>query len=202
MTFFGRELKFFFDNSFQPYLLMFLPQPDLEIEWDKILDQLFSLTDSYLKGKRSFLRTSQKSKETADYVFEGITKYLEEPHKYDRTQRSIHMYLFCHIIRGIIDNDSRLLANKMTSESLFGFPEVDYFEPLADSTEYKMDASYFLNEIELRAQTNIFVKRVFDGLQIGMKRREICEHYSMSETEYDRANARLNTIILAVGKRQ
>jgi hypothetical protein len=181
---------------------MFWPQTNLAIDWDKILDQLYSLTDAYLIGKRSFLRISQKSKETEDYVFEGITKYLEEPHKYDRTQQPIHTYLFYHIIRGIIDNDSRLLANKVATEPLYGSPELDYLEPVFYGVEQKMDMDYFLNEIELRAQTNIFVKRVLDGQRIGMKRREICEHYGISETEYDRANARLSTIILAVGKKQ
>lgn len=188
-----------------------------ELEFEEIYDKVYAYTDYLIKNKKWFRKGKSdsflKGKEVHDYVMEAIEKYMRAPEKYDSSSgRSLINYLKIHIIQTLVGNDARSPENKTTADvfSILGNEEIEDPSTLIDSIlphldqyyDDEIDYSAIMTEIEHEVTADPDAEKVFLGLSVfDMKRREIIKEFDMSETEYNNAVRRLDTIKNRVAKK-
>ncbi|WP_339880799.1 hypothetical protein [uncultured Algoriphagus sp.] len=187
-----------------------------ESEFDKIYDKLYVYTDFLVKKKKWFRKGKSdsflKGKEIHDYIMDAVEKYLRFPEKYDLTSgRSLVNYLKVHIIQTLVGNDARSPENKTTSDLFAIYTDEGVDDPsafldtilpfLEEHLDDDLDYNTIMKQIEQEVNEDPNAESVFLGLSVfDMKRREIIEEFKMSESEYNNAVRRLNTIKARVAK--
>lgn len=186
-----------------------------EINWEKILPQLYAFANKVLKNKHWFRNdgsgTSIAGKGYKDYVHSAIEKYLQKPDSFNPELGTLVNYLKFSLIRGEISNDVKKHENKLTDD-VFGETrrraqsenanesEVSYLERmlpcLEASFDEKYDYSLIMDYIEQECINDPIVSDIFSGLyEHNLKRREIIAKYGMSGNDFNNGKRRLQTII-------
>jgi len=187
------------------------------IDWEEILVRLTAYALSWAKGKEGWFRgenttTFLAGKQAGDYAIAAITKYLENPNKYNPEKGSLFDYLRYGVIWSLVGNDLRSQEN-ITSDDIFARdedPDDDtdtspYSERVMpctaamfpDDIDYATIRAYIEKEIEGDEDALKILLGVYDH---GLKRREIIEEYKMTPAAYDNGMRRLNTVLARAGK--
>jgi hypothetical protein len=181
------------------------------IDWEEIILRLQAFTKSLVKRKRWFRGTKGEillaGKEMDDYVFGAIEAYLSNPQKFDSSKGSLVDYLNYNLVRSLVSRDS-VSAENATSHDVFGIADkkandddsetyldrtLPYVEALFDQ---EIDYKKVMEFVENEAKKDPIVENIFLGLNIfDLKRREIIQEFSMTESDYDNGMRRLKTIL-------
>jgi hypothetical protein len=180
-------------------------------DWEDLLPKLIAFTRKYTSDRNWFRGGDTANflagKQVEDYVYEAITRYLEDKSKYKRNKGSLTAYLKLNVIRSMVANDLRKSENKLTDDvfgSFFsgGEDEINdlsyediilpYTEPLfVDDADYHNVKDYIKEQIK----GDTIAENVFLGYEYSLKRREIIEEFEMSDSEYDNGFRRLKTAL-------
>jgi len=180
-------------------------------DWEDILPKLIAFTRKYTSDRNWFRGGDTANflagKQVKDYVYEAITRYLEDKSKYKRNKGTLTAYLKLNVIRSMVANDLRKSENKLTDDvfgSSFSGDEDDdnnlsYEDSILPSTEplFVDDADYhnvkdYINE---QIKGDKIAENIFLGYEYSLKRREVIEEFEMSESDYDNGFRRLKTAI-------
>jgi hypothetical protein len=141
---------------------------------------------------------------TEDFTQEAIFRYLEVPKTYNPSKGKFLSFLKYYILRRLVSN-LNVLAENQQSIDLYqnnlndDDDEVNYEDYLPGTTsdiEIEIDYNSYVDYIIERIDGETVLENIFEGIFINnLKRREICEHYDISEQDYDNGVRRLNTII-------
>jgi len=187
------------------------PADDPAEDWEDMLPKLIAFTRKYTSDRNWFrgggTPTFLAGKEVEDYVYEAITRYLEDKSKYKKTKGTLMAFLKLNVIRSMVANDLRKSENKLTDD-VFGLSfrgdegdgnELSYEEVILPCTEplFVDDVDYhnvkdYINE-QIKGDTA--AENIFLGYEYSLKRREIIEEFEMSDSDYDNGFRRLKTAI-------
>jgi hypothetical protein len=187
-----------------------------EPDWEEIIIQLQAFTRSFVKGKGWFrgknASTLLKGQEIDDYVYEAIGRYLANPEKYRSEDGNLVDYLKWNLIRSLVSNDLVSAENRTSSDSLNNMRKADESEDflyyrdarlpyLSVLFDERVDYNSIINYIQEEVSYDQRVEEVFLGRSEELMRREIIKEFNMSETEYNNAVRRLETILKKVKQR-
>jgi len=180
-----------------------------EIDWKPLLLQLQAFTRSFVQFKGWFRKTGPKDvikgKQIDDYVYEAITRYLENPQKHDPNKGTLVDYLKFTVIRSLVSNDLVSSENR-TSSDVVGLimltdenEDLSYRDarlPYAEAVfDQNIDYDAIMKHVHEEIAKDSKVEEVFLGQSEQMKRSEIISAFNMTPEEYDNANRRLKTIL-------
>jgi len=183
-----------------------------EIEWEKVIVQLHAYTVSLTKSRGWFRGLNTKNftggKQSEDYVFEAIGRYLKDPKLYDPAKGSLLNFLKYYLIRALISNDLVSAENRTSTDmSLFdcGDEEENYEEKcqavLEASFDEEIDYFDIMSKIKECISSDKLAEIIFRGLiEENLKRREIIEIHKISPSDYDNGMRRLKTLLKTVAK--
>jgi hypothetical protein len=180
------------------------------IDWEEIIVRLTAFTRSWVRGKPWFrgenTTTFLMGKETEDYVFAAIGRYLEQPDKFDSQKGELLEYLKYNLVRSFIANDLRKKENNQTDD-IFADNDEDDEEGSSSYSERVLPytAALFPDDIDYNAikeyiekevQGDAVAENIFLGIYTyGMKRMEVIEEFTMTAVAFDNGMRRLNTVI-------
>lgn len=182
--------------------------PDIsESEWRDIYIQLYAYAKKLLHLAHWFRRTVDgtylKGKTPEDYVMEAVTRYLENPSKYDPTQRTLVGYLKYHIIRSLIYRDYNSKENRISEDGIgqllstqddqvYGGQDI-----VTIGCELAEEDMYFERLIvhirESLAQDPLALT-IFDQICQGKARRVIIKDQGWTGSDYDNAIKRMRRV--------
>lgn len=136
-----------------------------------------------------------------DFAIDAITKYLNEPEKFDPSRNpDLIRYLKYNILRQLIFNAKKKAANlneivQEESEDEYDLENVDDFFAEEIELDEAIDVAAVVAKIEEEVSEDedlyaIFIGRYYDE----SKRGEICKELDISEEEYDNRIRRLRRL--------
>lgn len=185
-----------------------------EIDWEKMIIMLYAYTLSLVDGKGWFRGASTKNyiggKEIEDYVYEAITRYLENPNLYNPSKGTLIKFLKYYIIRALVNNDLVSSENRTSQDlAMFEIDEDDdknyeerHCELIETFFDEEIDYSDIIKHINTLVANDEIAAKIFKGVtEENLKRREIIEIYKISSIDFDNGMRRLKTILKSVAKR-
>jgi hypothetical protein len=178
------------------------------INWESVLLELTAYAHTLIKAKSWFRKKSDsflQGKNVDDYVMEAISKYLNNPEKYNPSKGTFINYLKYNILRHLVHNDAKSPENKTTND-VFGkqFKEEDdpgkYYDAILPCIEEyfddQIDYNTVVGAVEKKCENDEIAYKIFyEVFLCGGKRREVCKEQDISETDYDNGIRRLLTIL-------
>jgi len=182
----------------------------IEIDWESVILRLQAFTRSFVKNKGWFRRTTPndllKGKQIDDYVYEAITRYLENPDKHRPESGDLVDWLKYNVIRSLISNDLVSAENRRSSDLtgvILAADENDEAESYRDARlpyleavfDQNIDYDAVMKHVQAAVSKDERVEDIFLGYGDEMKRSEIISTFGMTPEEFDNANRRLKTIL-------
>lgn len=182
------------------------------VDWEKAIISLHAYTFSIVKAKGwfrgNFTEIFPEGKEVSDYVYEAIGRYLKHPEKFDASKGTLINYLKFNIIRSLVSNDLTSAENRCSTDTPLiadSDDEENYqqlIEPLLNVFfDEEIDYQTIMQKVHCAIEDNEILQKIFNGIsEENLKRREIMEHYQISEKDFDNGIRRLKTILKKVAK--
>lgn len=148
-----------------------------------------------------------------DFTQEAILRYLDSPSIYNPKRGKFLAFLKYYVLRRLVYNLSVLVENERGFDIYQSSVDEDgdetnyedYLPGTLIDVENEIDAKKYFNTdkyIDLiieRIDGETILENIFEGIFIkNLKRREICQQYTISERDFDNAARRLNTIIKSI----
>jgi RNA polymerase sigma factor (sigma-70 family) len=174
-----------------------------KVEWERAIPVLMAFAFSLL-GNKKF--TNRRDHLAYDFTMEAITKYLENPEKFDPSRNpDLINYLKYNILRQLITNfqnsagvRKRIIIKKNIDEDA----EQNYsysLEQLYKQDQYienNIDEEVFVERMIRKLDRKPELKEIFNLLYFkDSKRAEICEDLNISLRDYDNRYRRLKRLL-------
>lgn len=184
-------------------------RPELtESEWGEQYTRLCAFARKLLSKLGCFSTSGRNvflaGKEPHDYAMQAIEMHLRHPEKYDpNSGRSLDNYLKLHLVRSVVWKDTKSAENRTTQHLPVKQEEdgdgelIEALLPwVEENLDQNLDYENFSSFIEERLIGDSDAEIVYLGLyHFGQKRKDIIKENSMTESTYNNAVRRLDTII-------
>ncbi len=197
---------------------MNLSEANFELSEDELRDiirKLTAFTYRYAFDNKSWFRKGSdsllKGKKVEDYVYEAIGRYFENPEKHNTERGSLFTYLST-VVMTLVGNDLRSKENKTTwaipheaDGDENGNKELDYFDLVTRRIEENIEDQIYYDQIvkdiveeiakQEEAGNKDILEKIYLGLDLGLKPKDIMETFKMPNGEYNNGIRRLRTIV-------
>ncbi|WP_163380200.1 hypothetical protein [Cyclobacterium sp. SYSU L10401] len=171
------------------------------VDWDEVIPVLMSY--AYVLVGASNQRMARSREELAyDFAVDAITKYLDEPEKFDPSRNpDLIKYLKYNILRQLISNAKKKASN--VNEVVQGDDESEKFDSeIVDdlfAEEFELDEAIDVASVVVKIEQEIEDDEELYEIFVGRycyesKRGEICKDLKISTDEYDNRIRRLRRL--------
>lgn len=170
------------------------------VDWEKVIPVLMSY--AYVLIGASNQRMARSREELSyDFAIDAITKYLNEPKKFDPSRNpDLINYLKYYILRQLVSNSKKKSSNvneiiQDEREDEYEVENMDDFYAKEFELDDAIDVATAVAKIEEEISDDeelyeVFIGRYYDE----SKRGEICKDLNITEDEYDNRIRRLRRI--------
>ena len=165
-----------------------------EQDWGVIIKRLTLHAHFRLKFWNLLTDKGIKGYSAEDIALEAISIVYSGEWSWDATKSDLLTYLKFHVVNGLVSN---LARNK---EVLSGSNKEEFDAEDDFSIEEDLNAKIISDLIKKSLKNDEDLLRIFEGLNSGMKRKDICESLSLSKKDYDNDIRRLKSRLLKFKK--
>jgi hypothetical protein len=170
----------------------------------KAYAQLIGLAKSLMGYGKLPLKAA--GKEPHDYASEAITRFLEEPEKFDRTKRTLLGYLTNHFLRYLISDDFK---NRKRDKKIMGHHDFQDRHELIETSyliriylDEKIDYDFIVPQIISSLQSNEMDLKVYNSRYLEWdKIDDICKNFGIARDEVYKSIKRIERVLYKVVKK-
>lgn len=162
-------------------------------DWPYIIKELTLYTYSRFKFWQLLERKSLKGYSPQEIAMEAIKLVLSGERHWDPSKSELLPFLKFHVVKGLTANLARSKELSLLSE-VAEISELDI--PDSTSIELNLQAKQVLDILRKKLDGDNLLIGILNGLNDGLKRKEICEMLEIELRSYDNAVRRLRTKVL------